>query len=178
MEVITTLLFEIHENATISHSDVQKCPSCGADLQVGQPYCPACARVPKESSGPSYQATWAFGAIGLFVVLLYWVVLTGNNQPVNPTAPTKPPPDDVAQLIAKCGKPDRDVTTPAKLPKVPERRWLLYKSKNITATFERAPQQGTATWNDVRYFDHVSKRQLNRQQVMKRLPCALTTANR
>lgn len=112
------------------------------------------------------------------MILFYWAVLTGNNQPVNPATPPKPTPDAAAQLIAKCGKPDRDVITQAKLPKVPERRWLLYKSKNLTATFDRAPQQGTAVqgtavWGNVRYFDHVSKRQLNRQQVAKTAPCAL-----
>lgn len=154
---------------------MEKCPSCGAELQAGRPYCPTCAKVPKESSGPSYQATWAFGVIGLLVILFYWMVLTANNQQANPALPPKPVPDAVAQLIANCGKPDRDVITAARPPKVPERRWLFYRSKNITAAFDRAPQhQGAAVWNDVRYFDHVSKRQLNTRQVEKRLPCALT----
>jgi len=162
-------------NVTISHSDVTKCPSCGAEIQAGHPYCSACGKAPKISSGPSYQATAILAFAGLLLILCYGLAAMVNNQPVNPTAPPKPAPDEASELIARCGKPNRDVTSPAKLPSVPERRWLFYKSKNITATFDRA-QQGTATWNDVRYFDHVSKRKLNQQQVAKRLPCALTTS--
>lgn len=173
-----TYCLGIWRSANISQSDVQKCPSCAAEIQGDRPYCPSCGKSPKVVSGPSYRATWIFAFVGLLVILFYWMAITGNDQPASSAPPPRPTLDDAAKLIANCGKPDADSITPAKLrPKVPERRTLLYKSAKVRAVFQKDAAQPTAGWKSARYLDPTSMKQLNQQQVSKRLPCAVSVAS-
>jgi hypothetical protein len=156
--------------------NVYKCPNCAAEIQQGSPYCPSCGKVPKVSAGPSYQAAWLFVVIGLLAVGCYWVAVTASKEAETPTPSPTPALDAAARLVKQCGKPDMDSIIPAKLqPKTPERWALSYRSARVRAVFERDAPQSSDGWKNVKYFDPASKKQLNSQQVLKRLPCAVNT---
>jgi hypothetical protein len=154
---------------------VSKCPSCAAQIPEGWPYCPACGKVPTVSAGPSYSTTWIFAGIGLFAVLFYWAAINGSTQTANPAPSPTPVLDAAARLVQHCGKPDMDSVIPTSLPKAPERWSLLYRSARVRAVFERDNSQSSGRWTNVRYFDPTTRKQLNSQQVLKRLPCAVST---
>jgi hypothetical protein len=157
--------------------NVHKCPSCATQIPEGWPYCPACGKVPTVSAGPSYTATWLFAGIGLLAVLFYWATLNGNIQTATPIPSPTPVLDAAARFVQHCGKPDMNSVIPASLqPKAPERWSLLYRSARVKAVFERDSPQSLDGWKNIRYFDPASRKQLNSQQVLKRLPCAVNTA--
>jgi hypothetical protein len=129
------------------------------------------------SAGPSYTATWLFAGIGLLAVLFYWATLNGNIQTATPIPSPTPVLDAAARFVQHCGKPDMNSVIPASLqPKAPERWSLLYRSARVKAVFERDSPQSLDGWKNIRYFDPASRKQLNSQQVLKRLPCAVNTA--
>lgn len=155
-----------------------KCPSCAAEIRQGWQYCPACGKLPKISTGPSYSATWIFAGIGLLAVLFYWAAMSGNTETSTPVLQPKPVPDDAAILIEHCGKPDVDSIIPARVQPTAPKRWsLLYRSAKVRAVFESDSTQSSAGWRNVKYFDAVSGKLLNPQQVLKRLPCAVKAAS-
>jgi hypothetical protein len=158
---------------------VLKCPNCAAEIQQGWPYCSACGKIANVSVGPSYAATWMFAGIGLLAVLFYWAAMNGYIQTATPIPPPpKPVLDDAAILIEHCGKPDMDSIIPARMqPRAPERWSLLYRSVKVRAVFERDAPQSSGGWKNVRYFDPVSAKQLNSQQLLKRLPCAVRSSS-
>jgi hypothetical protein len=129
------------------------------------------------SAGPSYQAVWLFAIFGLCAVGVYWVaVTTSKDMETSAIASPTPALNAAVQLVQHCGKPGRDSISPAKLqPKAPERWSLFYKSARVKAVFERDTPQNTDGWKNVKYFDPASGKQLNSQQVLKRLPCAVST---
>ena len=172
---ITTLLFVAQTNGTIAQPNV-KCPNCATEIQEASRYCAACGKVPKVSSGPSYSTTWMFAIIGLCVVGFYWVAVTASRESAGPAPTPSPVPDSAATLIQHCGRPDKDSITPANLqPKASDRLSLLYRSARVRAVFERDAAQRSGGWKNVTYFDPASGKQLNSQQILKRLPCAATS---
>jgi hypothetical protein len=157
--------------------NVHKCPSCAAEIPEGRPYCLTCGKVPAVPAGPTYGATWMFAGIGLLAVLIYWAAMNGNTQTAAPAPSPTPVLDAAARFVQHCGKPDMDSAIPASLqPKAPERRSLLYRSARVRAVFERDAPQSSDGWKNVKYFDAASRKQLNSQQVLKRLPCVASTA--
>ncbi len=157
--------------------NVSKCPNCAADFQQGWPYCPACGKVPKVSDGPSYQAVWLFALIGLLAVGFYWVASTANKEAAIRATPSPTPVLDAAgQFVQHCGKPDGQTFLPAKpQTRQLERTSLLYRSARVKAVFERDSPQSPDGWKSVKYLDPASGKQLNSQQIVKRLPCAVST---
>jgi hypothetical protein len=114
--------------------------------------------------------------IGLLAVGCYWVAGTASKESETPTPSPTPALDAAARLVKQCGKPDMDSIIPAKLqPRAPERWSLLYRSARVRAVFERDSLRSSDGWKNARYFDPTSKKQLNSQQVTKRLPCAVST---
>jgi hypothetical protein len=147
---------------------VQKCPNCGVDLQEGRPFCPACGKVRKIATRPSYAPTWIFLVVGLLVAL-FWAGFKNSPTTVVAVPLPTPTPDDAMALVQQCGNPDKDLTVPPKSEtRTPERRWLLYSKARIRAGFE----QESGAWKKIGYFDPVSRRRLELTQVMKRFPCA------
>lgn len=158
--------------------NMYKCPNCAAETQQGSPYCPSCGKVPKVSAGPSYQAVWLFAVFGLLAVACYWGAVTASKEAETRATPTPTPAlDTVALLVQHCGRPDGQRVLPAKLQmKQLERQSILYRSARVRAIFERDTPQSPDGWKNVKYFDSVSGKQLNSHQIMKRLPCAASTA--
>jgi hypothetical protein len=116
--------------------------------------------------------------IGLLAVLFYWAAMNGNTETATPVSPPKPALNDAAILIEHCGKPDLDSIIPARMqPTAPERWSLLYRSAKVRAVFERDASQSPGGWKNVRYIDPVSAKQLNSQQLLKRLPCAVRSSS-
>jgi len=149
---------------------VEKCPSCGIDIQEGRPFCSACGRVPKAISGLSYGPTWLFLIVAVLGVL-FWAGIRNSQIGATPIPVPTPAPDDAAVLVQRCGKADGDFVAPGKSDKEPERRWLLYNSGKVRTAFERDSQRPDS-WKKIGYFDAASKKPLTAKQVLKRLPCA------
>jgi hypothetical protein len=164
--------------ATIRQPTMYKCPSCAADIQQGSPYCPTCGRLPKVSAGPSYGAVWIFGVVGLLAVGLYWAAITASQEARHATQTPTPTLDASARLIQQCGKPDGQNSIPAK-PQTRqfERLVLSYRTARVKAVFERDTPQSSEGWKNVKYFDPATGKPMNSQQIMKRLPCAVSVTN-
>jgi hypothetical protein len=129
-------------------------------------------------AGPSYTASWAFALIGLFAVFVSWSVInTSREEAIRATPSPTPTVDGAAKLIQHCGKPDLDSVIPATpQTKGVERFALLYRSAKVRAVFERDSLQSPDGWKNVKYLDPASGKQLNSQQVAKRLSCAVSIA--
>jgi hypothetical protein len=155
-----------------------KCPNCTAEIQKASPYCLSCGKVPKVSSGPSYSLSWLFAVIGLCIVGIYWIGVTASREEAVRAIPTPTPVlDAAARLAQQCGRPDGQNPIPAKpQTKQLERQVLLYKLARVKAVFERDSPQSSDGWKNVKYLDATSGKQLNSQQMMKRLPCGVRIA--
>lgn len=171
----TTVLLENQSNATIRQTHVVKCPHCAADFQQGWPYCPSCGKVPGIAAGPSYYAVWLFAIFGLCAVGVYWVAITtAKEQAIHATLTPTPTLDAAARLVRDCGQPTEQAFLPAKPQKKQlERKTVVYKSAKIKVVFERESPQSSDGWKNAKYFDAASGKQLNSQQIAKRLPCAV-----
>jgi hypothetical protein len=116
--------------------------------------------------------------VGLLAALFYWAAMRGNTETSIPVLQPKPALDDAAIMIEHCGKPDVDSISPARLqPKAPKRWSWLYRSAKVRAVFENDSAQSSTGWKNVKYFDAVSGKLLNPQQVVKRLPCVVKAAS-
>lgn len=129
-------------------------------------------------AGPSYQAAGLFAVLGLLAVGIYWAAVTANKEAVIRAQPTPTPTlDAAARLVQLCGNPDVLAFLPAQPKKKQlERESLFYKLARVKAVVERDAPQSPDGWKNAKYFDSASGKQLNSQQIMKRLPCALSTA--
>lgn len=129
------------------------------------------------AAGPSYQAAWLFAIVGLLAVGIYWAAVTANKEAAVRATPSPTPMLDAAtRLVQHCGKPDGQEFLPS-TPKTKqiERQSMLYRSARVKAVVERDTPQSPDGWKNVRYVDSVSGKQLTRQQIAKRLPCAVST---
>jgi hypothetical protein len=172
------LLFEVQSSATIRQPKMYKCPSCAAEVQQGSPYCGACGRVFKVSAGPSYGAAWMFAMVGLLVVGLYWAAIITSQEAKHATQTPTPTLDASARLIQQCGKPEGQNSIPAKpQTRQSERLVLSYRTARVKAVFERDTPQSSDGWKNVKYFDPATGKPMNSQQIMKRLPCAVSVTN-
>jgi hypothetical protein len=118
-----------------------------------------------------------FAVVGLLSVGVYWVAVTASQEEAARATPTPTPAlDAAARLVQQCGRPDGQNPIPAKPhTKQLERQSLLYKSARVKAVFERDSPQSADGWKNVKYLDPISGKQLNSQQIAKRLPCSVTT---
>jgi hypothetical protein len=99
-----------------------------------------------------------------------------KEQAMRAASTPTPTLDAAARLVRDCGQPTGQTFLPARPQKKQlERNTLLYRSAKIKAVFERDSLSSDG-WKNVKYYDLTSGKQLNSQQIAKRLPCAVTAA--
>jgi len=150
-----------------------QCTECSSTYRVGAPFCPNCGAQTKPPKPVSYANSIVLG-VGLLALVLFWQIASvpTPTNPAQSVSQPPPPPDEVAMIIAACGKPDSDHSAENDEPRPdPNRRWLIYRKARVRAMFVRSG--ANAPWRRQTMLDTKTLRPLAPDVLTKRLPCAV-----
>jgi hypothetical protein len=92
--------------------------------------------------------------------------LTSEQKSAAANTRATAPGDEVAKLIGKCGKPDRDFTKNEGGQPI---RHIIYKKQNVELMYSR---QGVPAWALVGIFKANADENIDKEEANRRLPCA------
>lgn len=156
------------------------CIGCGQPFKTNLAYCIHCGTLPpnRQVKKASLWSSVLLG-LGLAAVIGIGVIARMPDAPAQlvQQQPTRPQ-DDASRPIASCGMPDLDKTATVKRRGKPiETRTLVYNKQSVKLIYvAQAAQSQPANGDHHWMFDSArsakSNQALQRDQLLKRLPCA------
>jgi hypothetical protein len=110
-------------------------------------------------------------AAALLILVGVWQFASQQPPASRPVPVTPETPDDVTLLIQECGHPDADAPSSQKYASATvETRSVVYRTAKVKAVFIGGDR---GRWKAQGFFDPKTQKPLSKEQLEKRLPCAV-----